>query len=100
MLLQADYAVNAQTPNVDASNIYETQKMVLGKNIKNLVILLPNEAHESPVLPEEQRLINQPYVPQNTVINAGTTVVWFNADVDHDHKITLANGQDSNMGMV
>jgi plastocyanin len=94
-----DYAVSAQIPNVDASNIYETQKMVLGNNIKNLVILLPDEAHESPALPEEQRFINQPYVPQNAVINTGTTVIWFNADVDHDHKIMLINGQDSNLGI-
>jgi hypothetical protein len=93
-----DFTVDAQSPNLDASNIYETQTISLGTNIKNLVILLPNEAHESPALPEEQRLINQPYAPQNAVINTGTAVVWFNGDVDHDHKITLVNGQDSNIG--
>jgi hypothetical protein len=35
-----------QQPNIKAFNIYQTQTMVTGKNIKNLVILIPNEAHE------------------------------------------------------
>jgi hypothetical protein len=37
-----------QQPNIKASNIYQTQTIVLGKNIKNLVILIPNEGHEYP----------------------------------------------------
>lgn len=66
--------------------------MVLGSNMRHLAILLPNEAHESqhPGHPtSDQRHINQPYIPQNAIVSKGTAIVWFNGDVDHDHKITL-----------
>jgi hypothetical protein len=61
----------------------------LGNDIKHLVILIPNEAHESPQMEEEQRHINQPYVPQRAIVSPGTMITWFNGDVDHDHRITL-----------
>jgi hypothetical protein len=51
-------------PNINATNIHDSKTMVLGGDIKHLVILIPNEAHESPTMEEEQRHINQPYVPQ------------------------------------
>ena len=35
-------------PDIKASDIYQYYTMVLGKDIKNLVILLPNEGHEDP----------------------------------------------------
>jgi plastocyanin len=77
-------------PNIKASSVYQTHSMVLGKNIKSLVILIPDEAHESMNQPKNQLpLINQPYVPQNAVVNVGTSVAWFHADVDHKHTITL-----------
>lgn len=65
--------------------------MVLGNDIKHLVILIPNEAHESPTMEEEQRHINQPYVPQRAIVSPGTMITCFNGDVDHDHKITLSD---------
>jgi hypothetical protein len=40
-----------QQPNIKGSNIYQTQTIILGKNIKNLVILIPNEGHEDPTAP-------------------------------------------------
>src|SRR6266487_4260580 len=80
-----------QQPNIRASNIYQTHTMVLGKNIKNLVIVIPNEGHEDPTQPKELRVVNQPYLPQNAVVNVGTTVTWFNADAGHHHQITLVN---------
>ena len=87
---------NDQKPDINAAKIYQTHTMVLGNNIKNLVILIPNEAHESMNQPKNQLpLINQPYVPQNAVVNVGTTVTWFHADVDHKHTITL---NDKNSG--
>lgn len=73
--------------------------MTLGNNIEYLVILLPNEAHESQHLAHpssDQRLINQPYIPQNTTVTRGTSVLWLNGDVDHEHKITLT-GQNPNV---
>ena len=85
-----------QQPNIKASNIYQTKTMVLGKNIKNLVIVIPDEAHEYPnATPKELRIVNQPYLPQNAVVNVGTTIAWFSADVDHHHSISLV---DSNKG--
>ena len=40
-------------------------------------------------LPKEQRLINQPYVPQNLVSGANTQIIWFTGDVGHTREITL-----------
>lgn len=82
-----------QQPNIDASALFDSHTMVLGNNVKNLVILIPNEAHESTNQAANQYpLANQPYLPQNAVVNTGTTVMWFNGDVDHDRTITLVQG--------
>ena len=79
-------------PNLKASSIYQTHTMVLGKNIKNLIIELPNEGHEMPnAMPRDLRVVNQPYLPQNAIVNVGTTVTWFNADAGHHHQITLVD---------
>jgi plastocyanin len=81
-----------QEQDINASTVYETHSMRLGDIIKNFVILIPNEAHESTNQPKDQYpLANQPYFPQNAVVNTGTTVTWFNGDVDHDHTITLSS---------
>ena len=72
-----------------AQGIFQSKTLTLGKNVKNVIILIPNEGHESPSLPEEQRQINQPYVPENVIVNPGTNVVWLNGDVGHEHTITL-----------
>ncbi|MFL6326097.1 MAG: hypothetical protein ACJ71I_01250, partial [Nitrososphaeraceae archaeon] len=54
-----------EQPNIHGSNIYQTQTIVLGKNNKNLVILIPNEGHEDPIgTKKDLRVINQPYIPQ------------------------------------
>jgi plastocyanin len=86
-----------QQPNIKASNIYQMQIMVTGKNIKNLVILIPNEAHEDTRQIKETRLLNQTYVPENAVVNVGTTVAWLNADAGHRHSITLVNNNTKNI---
>jgi hypothetical protein len=94
--------VEAQSPGIDASNVYETKTMDFGNNFKNLVVLIPNEGHESQNIGDQsadQRHINQPYVPQSVTVPKGTNIVWFNGDADHDHKITLA-GQDNNLDNI
>jgi len=91
--------VEAQSPGIDATSVYETKSMDLGNNIKNLVILIPNEGHESQNIGDQstdQRLVNQPYIPQHVTVPVGTAIIWLNGDVDHDHKITLG-GQGSNL---
>ena len=84
---------NQQQPNIKASNIFQTQNMVFGKNIKNLIIEIPNEGHEDPTQPKELRVVNQPYLPRNAIVNAGTTVTWFNADAGHKHQIMLLDNK-------
>src|SRR6187431_784797 len=79
---------NAVLGNV-AKDIFDNKTLTLPSDVKNFVILIPNEAHESPLLPKEQRLINQPYVPQNVVSGANTQIIWFSGDVGHTRKITL-----------
>jgi hypothetical protein len=92
-------SVEAQSTDNDAS-------MSLGDNIKNLVILIPNEAHESQNIADstsDQRHINQPYVPWHATVSKGTAIMWFNGDVDHDHKITLTKEDavaDSSSGNI
>jgi plastocyanin len=84
--------VKAQSSDMNTSNVYETKSMDLGNNVKNLVILIPNEGHESQNIGDQstdQRLVNQPYIPQSVTVPVGTAIMWFNGDVDHDHKITL-----------
>jgi plastocyanin len=75
--------------------------MVLDNNVKNLVISLPNEDHE-PLnyqhyqMRKDLRVINQTYLPDNVAVNPGTTIVWFNNDIDHRHEITLISNSNSN----
>jgi plastocyanin len=85
-----------QEPNIKASYIYQSHTMVLGKDVKNLVIVIPNEGHEDPTQPKEFRIVNQPYLPRNAVVNVGTIVTWFNADVKHPHRITLVDNSTKN----
>lgn len=88
-----DSVVQGERPNITASSVFETHSMRLGDNIKNLVIFIPNEAHESTNQEKNQYpLANQPYLPQNADVTVGTTVIWFNGDADHDHTITLSGG--------
>jgi hypothetical protein len=75
----------------EARDIFDNKTLTLPSNVKNFVILIPNEAHESPLLPKEQRLINQPYVPQNLVSGANTQIIWFTGDVGHTREITLTD---------
>src|SRR6187200_326372 len=86
-----------QQPNIKASNIYQTHTMALGKNIKNLIIEIPNEGHEDPTQPKELRVVNQPYLPQNAVVNVGTTVTWFSGDAGHTHTISLVDNNTKNV---
>jgi hypothetical protein len=75
----------------EARDIFDNKTLTLPSNVKNFVILIPNEAHESPLLPKEQRLINQPYVPQNLVSGSNTQIIWFTGDVGHTREITLTD---------
>lgn len=86
------------SPNIDATSLYNDKTIVLGNNVKNFVIVIPDEAHESLNQPKNQLpLTNQPYLPQHLVANVGTTVVWFSADVGHKHMITF---NDDNLKKV
>jgi plastocyanin len=76
-------------PNINATNLYDSGQMVLGNNVKHLVVVIPNEGHHGPGEEDESRFIAQPFVPQNAVISPGTEVVWFNGDVGHEHNIVV-----------
>ena len=70
-----------QQPNINASYVFDAHRIVLGNNVNNLVVLIPNEAHESTNQPRGQYpRANQPYLPQNAVVNAGTAVTWLNGE--------------------
>jgi plastocyanin len=79
----------------NAADLYKNKSLVLPPNIRYLVILIPNEAHESLNQPKDQYpLANQAYLPQNTIVDSGVMVIWFNGDVDHDHKVSLTNDRN------
>ena len=81
---------NTQTqPNIDAKSIYDTGTAVLGSNVKNLIILIPDEAHHGNGEAKENRFIEQSFLPQTAIINKGTQVIWFSGDVSHEHSIIL-----------
>jgi plastocyanin len=102
MILVATPFMNALAQNDNqgmAESIFRDKSLTLPQNIKHLVILIPNEAHESqnPGDPTaEQRLINQIYIPQNAIVSPGTMITWFNGDVDHDRRITLTDESNQN----
>ncbi len=78
-------------PNINAENLFNTRTMVLGNNVENLVILIPNEGHHGPNEESEARFLEQQFVPETAVINSGTTVAWFNGDVGHERTVNVSN---------
>jgi plastocyanin len=89
-----DVAFAQTQPNLNATSIYDSGQMVLGNNVKHLVIVIPNEGHHGPGEEDEARFIAQPFLPQNAIVGPGTQVAWFNGDVGHEHNIVVrdANG--------
>jgi hypothetical protein len=85
--------LTSATPNAlgqtYATTIYESKSITVPPNVKNLVILIPNEGHHGPGEEDESRFIAQPFVSQNAAISPGTQVVWYNGDVDHEHNIVV-----------
>ena len=99
MIIPANATVmdNSQI-NINANPLYNNRTMILGNNVKNFVITIPDEAHESLGQAKNQLpLTNQPYLPQHLVTNIESTVIWLNADVGHKHMITVS---DSNSKKV
>jgi hypothetical protein len=46
-------------PNISAESIFNTKTMTLGNNIKNLVILIPNEGHHAAGEDNEARFLDR-----------------------------------------
>jgi plastocyanin len=76
-------------PNINAESIFNTKTMILGNNIQNLVILIPNEGHHAAGEDNEARFLDQHFVPENAIVNTGTTVQWFNGDAGHERTIDV-----------
>jgi plastocyanin len=85
---------NNSTSNA-ATDIFSSEQYTLSDNDKNLVILIPNEGHHGPGEDDEARFIAQSFVPETTVINKGTNVIWFNCDVGHEHDIIVTSDSES-----
>jgi len=88
--------INQEQPDINAKRLFDTGKLVLGNNVKHLIILIPNEGHHGPYEDNEARFIAQPFAPQDAIVNKGTQVSWFAGDVGHDHTIevrTAANNE-------
>jgi plastocyanin len=46
---------------------------------------------------KDLRVINQPYIPQNAIVNVGSIVTWLNADAGHRHSITIVDNDTKNI---
>lgn len=84
--------------NINASDVYTKELFVVPSNVTNYVILIPNEAHESPE--EKHKLIsdhNSYFLPKNLVITEGTTISFIIADAPwdtpHPHTILIKNDE-------
>lgn len=84
-------------PNINATNVFNTHTLTLPKNVKNLIITIPDEAHHAPNAVPPKRYINQTYLPQNAVVTPGTTVVWFSSDAGHDHVINVNDQNNASL---
>jgi plastocyanin len=84
-------------PNINAASLFNTKTMVLGHNVKNLVILIPDEGHHGPNEANEARFLEQQFVPENAVINPGTTVSWFSGDVGHERTVNVKDATGSSV---
>jgi plastocyanin len=69
--------------------------MTVGNNVKTLVILIPNEGHHAAGEDNEARFLDQHFVPENAIVNTGTTIGWFNGDVGHDRTIDVKDTDGS-----
>ena len=93
----ASTVTNQPTLSGEVQSIYDNHRLAIGHNVKNLVILIPNEAHHGPGEDDESRFIDQPFVPDTAVVSPGTNVFWFNGDAGHEHDIIVkdnATGQN------
>lgn len=78
-----------------ASDIFNSKELVLPSTMNNVIILIPNEGHHGPGEADEARFLAQSFVPETTVVNKGTNVIWFNGDVGHEHDIVITSDADS-----
>jgi plastocyanin len=78
-----------------ATDIFNTGELMLGSDVKDLVVLIPNEGHHGPGEDDEARFTEQSFVPETLVINKGTNVIWFNGDVGHDHNLVINRNSTS-----
>jgi hypothetical protein len=84
-----------------ASSIYQTETMKVPATVKTIVIYAANELHED-IKNEKHRLIsdrNPYFVPKNTIVSNGTSLVIHNADapwdIPHPHTFVVGR-QNSN----
>ena len=91
---------NSRTVDLNATRVLQNHSMSLGPNVKNFFILIPNEAHHGPDEEEENRLIDQPFIPSAATISKGTAVTWLNSDVDHEHVLSLVQNRNPSVNLM
>jgi hypothetical protein len=81
-----------------AASVYQTETMKVPDNVKTVVIYAANELHEDIEKTGKYKLIsdrNPYFVPKNTIISNGTTVVIHNADapwdIPHPHTFVIGS---------
>lgn len=59
--------ITQPTQSGEVQSIYENHRLQIGENVKNLVILTPNEGHHGPGEDNEARFIDQSFIPEIVV---------------------------------
>jgi hypothetical protein len=79
------------TTSQPATDIFNNKSYELPSSVDHFVVLIPDEGRHGPGEADEARFIAQSFVPETTVINEGTNMIWFNSDVGHEHNIVVTN---------
>ena len=78
-----------------ATDIFNNKSYELPSSADHFVVLIPDDGHHGPGEADEARFIAQSFVPETTVINEGTNVIWFNSVVGHEHNVVVTNDAGS-----
>jgi hypothetical protein len=68
--------ITQPTQSGEVQSLYYNHRLQIGENVKNLVILIPNEGRHGPGEDNEARFIDQSFIPEIAVVNPGTNVFW------------------------
>lgn len=77
--------------------MFNTKTITTGNNVQYLVILIPDDGHHGKGEEGKAVFLDQHFVPDNAIINTGTTVLLCNGDASHERTIDVKNSNDDSV---